>query len=178
MEIIAQLLAIVTGFISFVMILRAWFQFCRVDINLPISQSLLRMTSFAVDPVSKFVPTVKGINFAAILITFLVLVVEKVVIYQTSLPIAVLAAILGIVKIFGQLLFFISLIRALMSWVTQGNHPLDYTVAQITEPVLGFIRKLLPRTGMLDFSIMVLGFALILLNRVFYSVFGILWAIA
>lgn len=178
MEIIAQLIAIITGFISFIMILRTWFQFCRVDINLPISQSLLRMTSFAVDPVSKFVPTIKGINFAAILIAFLVLVVEKILVYQTSLPVAVLAAVLGVIKIFGQILFFVSLIRALMSWVTQGSHPLDYTVAQITEPVLGLIRKLLPRTGMLDFSVMVLGFGLLILNSLFYSVFGVLWAIA
>lgn len=65
-----------------------------------------------------------------------------------------------------------------MSWVTQGNHPLDYMVAQITEPVLGIIRRILPRTGMLDFSVMVLGFALILLNNVFYNIFGVLWAIA
>ncbi|VEI48649.1 integral membrane protein [Actinobacillus equuli] len=65
-----------------------------------------------------------------------------------------------------------------MSWVTRGDHPLDYMVAQITEPVLGFIRKLLPRTGMLDFSVMVLGFGLILLNNLFYRVFGVLWAIA
>jgi YggT family protein len=65
-----------------------------------------------------------------------------------------------------------------MSWVTQGNHPLDYTVAQITEPVLGFIRKLLPKTGMLDFSVMVLGFGLILINSAMYRVFGQLWAIA
>ena len=51
-------------------------------------------------------------------------------------------------------------------------------VAQITEPVLGIIRRILPRTGMLDFSVMVLGFALILLNNVFYNIFGVLWAIA
>lgn len=63
-----------------------------------------------------------------------------------------------------------------MSWVTQGNHPLDYTIAQITEPVLGLIRKLLPRTGMLDFSVMVLGFGLLLLNNLFYQIFGALWA--
>ena len=65
-----------------------------------------------------------------------------------------------------------------MSWVTQGNHPLDYMVAQITEPVLGIIRRILPRTGMLDFSVMVLGFVLILLNNVFYKIFSVLWAIA
>ena len=132
-----QILTIITGFISFILVLRSWFQFCRVPVHLPISQTLLRMTAPVVDPLTRIIPTVKGINFAAIL-----------------------------------------LIRALMSWVTQGNHPLDYVVAQITEPVLGLIRRILPRTGMLDFSVMVLGFILIFVNQLFYSLFGAVWALA
>ena len=157
-----QILTIITGFISFILVLRSWFQFCRVPVHLPISQTLLRMTAPVVDPLTRIIPTVKGINFAAILLTVIVLVIEK----------------LGVLKIFGQILFFTTLIRALMSWVTQGNHPLDYVVAQITEPVLGLIRRILPRTGMLDFSVMVLGFILIFVNQLFYSLFGAVWALA
>ena len=178
MEFFASILSIVIGFLTFILILRAWFEFCRVDIRLPISQSLLRMTSPILNPVSKFIPTIKGINFAAILVSVLLFTLEKWIVYQAAIPLAVLSGVLGVVKTFGQILFFTTLIRALMSWVTQGNHPLDYTVAQITEPVLGIIRRLLPRTGMLDFSVMVLGFALILLNSLFYNIFGVLWAIA
>ncbi|WGE69283.1 YggT family protein [Actinobacillus equuli] len=177
MEFLAPVLSIVIGFFSFVLILRTWLQFCRVDPYMPLSQSLLRLTSPLVNPVSKVIPTVKNINFAALLIALLLLAFEKFVL-GVPVAMAVLAGLLGVVKTFGQILFFTTLIRALMSWVTRGDHPLDYMVAQITEPVLGFIRKLLPRTGMLDFSVMVLGFGLILLNNLFYSVFGVLWAIA
>ncbi|WGE59085.1 YggT family protein [Actinobacillus equuli] len=177
MEFLAPVLSIVIGFFSFVLILRTWLQFCRVDPYMPLSQSLLRLTSPLVNPVSKVIPTVKNINFAALLIALLLLAFEKFVL-GVPVAMAVLAGLLGVVKTFGRILFFTTLIRALMSWVTRGDHPLDYMVAQITEPVLGFIRKLLPRTGMLDFSVMVLGFGLILLNNLFYSVFGVLWAIA
>ncbi|WGE33342.1 YggT family protein [Actinobacillus genomosp. 1] len=177
MEFLAPVLSIIIGFFSFVLILRTWLQFCRVDPYMPLSQSLLRLTSPLVNPVSKVIPTVKNINFAALLIALVLLAFEKFVL-GVPVAMAVLAGLLGVVKTFGQILFFTTLIRALMSWVTRGDHPLDYMVAQITEPVLGFIRKLLPRTGMLDFSVMVLGFGLILLNNLFYSVFGMLWAIA
>lgn len=179
-----QIFTIVTGFISFVLILRAWFEFCRLPTHLPISQTLLRITSPLVSPISKVIPTVKGINFAAIFLAFVILVLEKFFILiqvpnlDVGVPTYVLIALLGIVKIFGQILFFTTLIRALMSWVTQGNHPLDYVVAQITEPVLSIIRRILPRTGMLDFSVMVLGFILIFLNQFFSSTFGVLWSIA
>ncbi|WP_018652360.1 YggT family protein [Actinobacillus capsulatus] len=177
MEFLAPVLSIIIGFFSFVLILRTWLQFCRVDPYMPLSQSLLRLTSPLVNPVNKVIPTVKNINFAALLIALLLLAFEKFVL-GVPVAMAVLAGLLGVVKTFGQILFFTTLIRALMSWVTRGDHPLDYMVAQITEPVLGFIRKLLPRTGMLDFSVMVLGFGLILLNNLFYRVFGVLWAIA
>ncbi|WGE90652.1 YggT family protein [Actinobacillus genomosp. 1] len=177
MEFLAPVLSIIIGFFSFVLILRTWLQFCQVDPYMPLSQSLLRLTSPLVNPVSKVIPTVKNINFAALLIALVLLAFEKFVL-GVPVAMAVLAGLLGVVKTFGQILFFTTLIRALMSWVTRGDHPLDYMVAQITEPVLGFIRKLLPRTGMLDFSVMVLGFGLILLNNLFYSVFGVLWAIA
>ena len=166
-----QILTIITGFISFILVLRSWFQFCRVPVHLPISQTLLRMTAPVVDPLTRIIPTVKGINFAAILLTVIVLVIEKLVAYSAPLTLSVFMALLGVLKIFGQILFFTTLIRALMSWVTQGNHPLDYVVAQITEPVL-------PRTGMLDFSVMVLGFILIFVNQLFYSLFGAVWALA
>ena len=177
MEFLAPVLSIIIGFFSFVLILRTWLQFCHVDPYMPLSQSLLRLTSPLVNPVSKVISTVKNINFAALLIALVLLAFEKFVL-GVPVAMAVLAGLLGVVKTFGQILFFTTLIRALMSWVTRGDHPLDYMVAQITEPVLGFIRKLLPRTGMLDFSVMVLGFGLILLNNLFYSVFGMLWAIA
>ena len=79
-----QILTIITGFISFILVLRSWFQFCRVPVHLPISQTLLRMTAPVVDPLTRIIPTVKGINFAAILLTVIVLVIEKLVAYSKN----------------------------------------------------------------------------------------------
>ena len=178
MEIIGSILSVIIGFFTFILILRSWLEFCRIDPRMPLSQSLLRMSEPVLAPIKKVIPTRKGINFSAILLAVVLLMAEKWIVFGLSVPLAVLAGVLGVLKTFGQILFFTTLIRALMSWVTQGNHTLDYMVAQITEPVLGIIRRILPRTGMLDFSVMVLGFALILLNNVFYNIFGVLWAIA
>lgn len=177
MEFLVPFIQIIVSIFSFLLVLRTWLQFCRVDPYLPISQTLMRLTNPVLNPLTKLIPTVKGINFAALLLA-VGIVTLLFVLLGLDLPRAVLIGLLSVVKTFGQILFFTTLIRALMSWVTQGNHPLDYTIAQITEPVLGIIRKILPKTGMLDFSVMVLGFALIFLNGLFYQVFGQLWAIA
>lgn len=177
MEFIAPVLGLIVGFFNFVLILRTWLQFCRVDVNMPISQTLLRLTSPLVDPLSKIIPTVRRINFAAILLAVALVIIQFLILGADPAG-AVLIGVLSVFKTFGQILFFTTLIRALMSWVTQGNHPLDYMIAQITEPVLATIRKILPKTGMLDFSVMVLGFGLLLLNSAMYRLFGGLWALA
>ncbi|MDG6881473.1 YGGT family [Phocoenobacter uteri] len=179
MDFIIQLLHIVISFFSFVLILRAWLEFCRVSPSLPISQSLIRLTKAMVNPVSKVIPNVRGnINISAILIAIVITALFFFFFVQVPITAAVAVGLLSVVKTFGQILFFTTLIRALMSWVTQGNHPLDYTISQITEPVLGLIRRFLPRTGMLDFSVMILAFILLGLNQAFYNIFGLIWAIA
>lgn len=176
-NILFALLSIIISFMSFILVLRTWLQFCQVDTNLPISQTLLRITSPLVNPISKFIPTVKNINFAALLIAA-GLVTLQFILLNWSIPSAVLVGLLSLLKTFGQILFFTTLIRALMSWVSQGNHPLDYTVVQITEPVLSIIRRLLPKTGMLDFSVMILVFILYLLNNLLINLFGAFWMVA
>ena len=58
------------------------------------------------------------------------------------------------------------LVRVLMSWF-QGsmNNRFGYFIYSITEPLLGFIRNLMPRTGMLDLSPLIAFFLLSLLQE-------------
>jgi YggT family protein len=45
------------------------------------------------------------------------------------------------------------LARVLLSWVDpQGRNPFATFIIQTTEPILGPVRRLLPRTGMFDLS--------------------------
>ena len=41
MDIIGSVLSIIIGFFTFILILRTWLEFCRVDPRMPLSQSLL-----------------------------------------------------------------------------------------------------------------------------------------
>ena len=47
--------------------------------------------------------------------------------------------------------------RVLMSWISpRGNDSVSNFLFNITEPILAPIRRLLPKTGMFDFSPMIL----------------------
>ncbi len=65
-----------------------------------------------------------------------------------------------------RILKYAILVRILISWISpQGGHGKAYRVIyDTTEPTLRFCRKILPRTGMLDFSPLLAFFALDLLE--------------
>ena len=70
-------------------------------------------------------------------------------------------------KLIDTLIYAFSLailIRVILSWVRfDPYHPVSVFIHQVTEPILAPIRRLLPPTGMIDFSPLV---ALVLLQVV------------
>jgi len=62
------------------------------------------------------------------------------------------------------LFFWILIIRAIMSWFSQGNNPIEYLMHQLTEPVLRPVRRIIPPIAGLDLSVLVVIIALNVLN--------------
>ncbi len=77
------------------------------------------------------------------------------------------------VKIFFELLGFAIIVRVVLSWI--GGHTQNrFTVFihEITEPVLKFIKKLLPPMGMMDLSPLVALIGLDLIKSVILYLLG------
>ena len=74
-----------------------------------------------------------------------------------------LEALATILVLIFQALTWVVFIHILLTWVLSPDHPIRSALGRIVEPLLQPIRNLLPKTGMIDFSPMVL---LILLQLV------------
>ncbi len=71
------------------------------------------------------------------------------------------------VQLLVTVLFVIVTGRVLISWVNPSfQGPVARFLFETTEPLLAPIRRLLPQTGMVDLSPMILGIALLILMRV------------
>lgn len=174
------LLQTVIGLYTIVLLLRAWFQFCRVEFYNPLSQTVVKLTQPVLAPLRKVIPTRKNIDIAAIVLAYalnVVLYASLNSLSETALPWSsmLIIAAFSLVKTFGKIIFWAIFIRAVMSWFSRGQHPLDYVLYQISEPLLAPIRRILPSTGMIDFAPMVLAFGLILGNNLLLDIFGALW---
>jgi YggT family protein len=62
---------------------------------------------------------------------------------------------MGVIKETLSLMFWVLLLRAILSWVSQGQSPIDYVLHQLTEPFLAPIRKVIPPLGGLDLSVLI-----------------------
>ena len=52
-----------------------------------------------------------------------------------------------------EVLTLLILVRVIVSWVSPGQtNTLTNILYQVTEPILGPLRRIVPRVGMLDFS--------------------------
>lgn len=183
MNTVLFLVQTVVGIYTVVLLLRVWFQYCRVDFYNPISQKIVKLTQPVLAPLRKIIPTKFNIDFSAIVLAFLLnlmqyLFLRSVVEFGFALEWTALLAALSVLKTIGKMLFWIIFIRAILSWFSKGSHPLDYLLYQMSEPMLLPIRRILPSTGMIDFAPMVLAFLLILGNNLLLDLLGMFWILA
>jgi YggT family protein len=68
---------------------------------------------------------------------------------------------------------YVLILRAILSWVSQGRNPMEVVLAQLTEPMLAPIRRKLPEMGGLDLSVMVVIILLLFLQKLLGDIFGI-----
>ena len=149
-----------------VVLMRFWLQAAKADFYNPLSQFVVKATSFAVNPLRKVIPGFGGLDLASLLLAFIVAVGKiTALIFLDSeekweVNSVILDAFVTVIKEGLNLLFWVLVIRALLSWVSQGNNPIEAVFHQLTEPMLRPIRKVLPPLGGLDLSILVLIIAL------------------
>jgi len=168
-----------------IVILRVWLQIARADFYNPFSQFVVKATDPLVRPLRRIIPGLFGIDMAGVVLALIVAYAKfsiMMVIGSGEVNIISLLIIgtLFTIKKVGVLLFWVLLIRAIMSWVSRGGHPIEQVMAQLSEPLLSPIRRRLPDMGGLDLSLMVLSFSLLFLNMlandILTPLIGPIWA--
>lgn len=82
-------------------------------------------------------------------------------------------AVLYILSTFLQIMVFLIIGRALVSWFDpRGTTPVGRFLFEVTEPIIAPIRSVLPRMGMIDLSPMIAIFLIIVLQRMLASAAG------
>ncbi|RDV29038.1 YggT family protein [Alteromonas aestuariivivens] len=162
-----------------VVILRLWLQLVRADFYNPLSQFVVKATHPLVGPMRRVIPSLGRFDTA----TFVLAVVVAFAKMATLMllfsngpfnPVGlIIVALVDVIKESLSLVFWVLILRAILSWVSQGNNPIEYVLYQLTEPFLAPIRKILPPLGGLDLSVLVAIIALQFIQLLLQDTFGL-----
>jgi len=147
-------------------LLRFAMQIARVSFRNPFAQFIIALTDFAVKPLRRIVPGVFGLDWASVLVAWLVELVVVVGDYWLhGFPFALAGggavgvmlglAVVRLVSLAVYLLIGLSIVRAILSWVS-GYSPLTPVIVELTEPFLAPLRRIVPTVANVDLSPIVL----------------------
>lgn len=130
----------------------------RVDFRNPLAQFVYRLTNPVLMPFQKVLPVVKGWNPAALVMTFVLTLLETWLLYRIAdiglpLPALLVLALALLIQFAATALLWMIIIRALLSFVSPDPYnPVVQMLHRLSEPILKPFRKLLPPIGGLDLS--------------------------
>lgn len=148
-----------------VVLLRVWLQVSRADFYNPFSQFIVKATQPVVAPLRRIIPSVGGWDMATILFAFIVAGLKAFILTLlmgaqfNPVVILISAAVILITAVF-KLIFWVLILRAILSWVSRGHNPIEAVMIQLTEPLLAPVRRFIPPMGGLDLSMIVVLVAL------------------
>jgi len=143
-----------------VVLLRIWLQSAKADFYNPFSQFVVKATNPVIIPLRRFLPSLGPIDTASLVFAFAICVLHVVIVQLLQLGQVLyiylpLSALVLLITEGLQLVFWILVIRAILSWFSQGRNPMELVMHQLTEPLLRPVRKVIPVMGGLDLSLLV-----------------------
>ncbi|TNV20946.1 YggT family protein [Buttiauxella sp. B2] len=164
-----------------VLLIRIWMQWSRCDFYNPFAQFIVKITQPIVGPLRRIIPSIGPIDTSSLLVAFILVTLKYPLLLLIQVgalsldPMNLLVGLLSLLKSAGSLVFWVIIIRSLMSWISQGRSPVEYVLMQLTEPMMAPIRRIIPAMGGIDFSAMVVILILYMLNYLGMDLFPGLW---
>lgn len=151
-------------------LLRFLLQMLRADFYNPVSQFIVKLTTYPLRMLRRVIPSVGGQDTAAIVLCLVLIYGKFVLLRLLSIPAVqiggVMAPLTG-VSYAGLLVFCIAdlialvltvflvavIIQVILSWINPGQYnPVIGLVHKLSDPVLKPIRRLIPSLGGIDLS--------------------------
>jgi YggT family protein len=177
MEAVRYIVDILLWLLLLAFVLRLLFQLVRADFRDPMADAIVRVTNWLILPLRKLLPPVGKVDTATVLAVLLIACARTLILL--ALAGGGVAALDWIVFLRSVLLDLLGLVlrvylfAMLLYWLTSFVSPSGYApgvrlLAQLCEPILKRVRRVIPPIGQIDFSMLwvsiLIGALLVLLR--------------
>jgi YggT family protein len=182
----ALIFSTVAGIYLLAVLLRFLLQVAKADFYNPVSQAVIKITDPMVRVLRTVIPGYKGIDFSSLVLAFAieaVAICTLIILYGESISNIgytniVTWAFAGVLLFIIQIYYYAILASIIMSFVmmfsgSTNPHPLLLLVWQLTEPIMGPVRKIIPSMGGLDFSPIFIFIAIKIIQNFILTTFSI-----
>jgi YggT family protein len=156
--IIETTLGLISSLVTMIFILRSMLQWSHISYLNPIQATLYKVTQPAVKVLLKISPWNIGRNWPVLICTYIIaLILQSLLLYLLPVPFSIIKAVLLTILFCADqvlnIIFFATIISVIASWLKPDRHnPVMQIIYVLTERFLNKIRKLMPQTGRIDFS--------------------------
>ena len=140
------------------LLLRAWLQYVRVPPYNPVTHAIQQVTNWLVLPLRHVIPGVRGIDWASVVAALVAAIAYVLLMVWIAgvdplglLPTLLIVAVLTLVKWALNLLIWLTILMALLSWLNPRS-PAMPILYQLTAPFLNPLRRVIPHLGGIDLS--------------------------
>jgi YggT family protein len=172
MEAIRYIVDTLLWLLTLAFVLRLLFQWARADFRDPIADAMVRITNWLVMPLRRVLPPIGKIDTATVvavlavasLRTFALLGLAGARSVDAGLFLSV--TLVDLIDLVLKVYLFAMLLYALTSFVSPGGYaPGVRLLAQLCEPILKPVRRIIPPIGQIDFSVLWVSIAISALLR-------------
>ena len=167
MEAIRYIVDMLLWLLLLAFVLRLLFQLVRADFRDPMADAIVRVTNWLIMPLRKVLPPIGKIDTATVIAVLLVAGARTFILMAMAGggvgdPVAFLRiTILDLVGLVLRVYLFAMLLYWLTSFVSpSGYAPGVRLLAQVCEPILKPVRRIIPRIGQIDFSVLWVSIAI------------------
>lgn len=151
------LLQFITGLVIFALMLRFLLRATYADWHHPVVKFIAKVTNPLCAPLNTILPVKGRWDWSAVATALVIQAVFIVVIGWLTdrafgVPFIAIAAFTEIANQLLDMMFWLIIIQAVLSWVSQGYNPNTAIFEQLTQPILAPFRRFIPPISGLDLS--------------------------
>ncbi|OGT72963.1 MAG: hypothetical protein A3H44_01970 [Gammaproteobacteria bacterium RIFCSPLOWO2_02_FULL_57_10] len=168
------------GLYLLAILLRFLLQIARADFYNPFTQAIVKVTDPAVRIFRRFVPGYRGVDFASLVLAFIVQCIATALLITFSgftipgVALLVTWSALGLLSFVLNIYFWSMIVSIIASFIAPYSaHPALSLIRQLTEPLMAPFRRLLPSMGGLDLSPIFVFLALQIIRTVLIMPAGV-----
>jgi YggT family protein len=176
MEAIRYILDMLLWLLLLAFVLRLLFQLVRADFRDPMADAIVRVTNWLILPLRKLLPPIGKIDTATVVAVLLIAGLRTFILLALAgggivgdWLVFLRVTLLDLVGLVLRVYLFAMLLYWLTSFVSpSGYAPGVRLLAQVCEPILKRVRRMIPPIGQIDFSVLwvsiLIGALLVLLR--------------